>query len=126
MVPSVGHEVWGVLYLLTIADSNRLDSWQDVRLDGTGSYFHYPAEVVGEDGNRYSVLLYKKDTQADPFPPSRPYLERIVAAARARRLPRPYIDTLARIPVKEPRYEVPKRGNFDRSLLADLACSDCG
>jgi len=126
VVPAVDHEVWGVLYRLTISDSNRLDSWQDVRLDGTGSYFHYPTEVIGDEGTRYSVLMYKKDTQADPLAPSRPYLERIVSGARLRNLPGAYVETLARIPTKEPGYEVPKRGTFDRSLLADMACSDCG
>jgi len=124
--PAPGREVWGILYRLTIADSNRLDSWQDVRLDGTGSYFHYPAEVIDDDGVRHVVLLYKKNALGEPLPPSRPYLDRIVAGALGRKLPDAYVQSLVQFPRKEPAYDVPKRGTFDRSLLVDMACNDCG
>jgi gamma-glutamylcyclotransferase len=126
VVPSPGHDVWGVVYRLTVGDSNRLDSWQDVRLDGTGAYFHFPTEVIDDDGVVHPVLLYKKDTQNDLALPSAPYLRHLVAGAVARRLPGAYIRTLSSHPTKEPRYEVPKRGTFDRSLVVDLACSGCG
>lgn len=124
--PAPGREVWGILYRLTIADSNRLDTWQDVRLDGTGSYFHYPAEVVGDDGVGHLALLYKKDTLGEPLPPSRPYLDRIVTGALNRGLPESYVQSLRSFAFQEPGYEVPKRGTFDRSLLVDMACGDCG
>jgi len=121
-----GADVWGVVYRLTIGDSNRLDSWQDVRLDGTGSYFHYPAVVYDAEGTGHLVLLYKKETLGEPLPPARPYLDRILEGAKVRGLPEPYIASLGTITAKEPGYEVPKRGTFDRSLLVDMACSDCG
>jgi hypothetical protein len=124
--PTPDRDVWGVLYRLTIVDSDRLDTWQDVRLDGTGSYFHYPTEVVDEDGSSHLVLVYKKESLGEPLAPSRPYLDRIVAGAEERRLPAEYIQGLRAFSAREPAYEVPKKSTFDRSLLIDIGCSGCG
>lgn len=46
VIPALGHEVWGVIYDLSSSERERLDDWQDVRLDGSGAYFHCPAKVT--------------------------------------------------------------------------------
>ena len=71
VVSAPGHEVWGVIYKLTFSDANSLDSWQDVRLDGTGAYFLFPTSVIDTEGRAQSVLLYKKDVLEAPQKPSR-------------------------------------------------------
>lgn len=119
-------EVWGVVYRLTVGDSNRLDTWQDVRLDGTGSYFHFPAEVFAEDGTSYRVLLYKKNMLGEATLPSLPYLDTIRQGAECRNLPEKYQASLLARAAKTPSYAVPRRGTFDRSLLVDVMCPDCG
>jgi hypothetical protein len=125
VVPAEGKDVWGIVYRLTVADMERLDFHQDARIDGTGPYFNYPTEVLNGPRKLYSVLIFKKDILGEHLIPSRPYLERIIAGAEARGLPKDYIETLKAFPSREPNYEVPKREIFDRSIIR-MACTDCG
>lgn len=124
-IPQPGEDLWGVVYQLSFSDAEYLDSWQDVRLDGTGPYFHYPTVVTDEQGNRYPVLLYKKDLLSDPQMPSEEYLNFIVAGAKAHGLPRDYLARLQTIATRKASYAVPKQSRFDRSILFDR-CSGCG
>ncbi|EKO38942.1 MAG: hypothetical protein B193_2355 [Solidesulfovibrio magneticus str. Maddingley MBC34] len=125
--PAPGHEVWGVVYALGLADADSLDTWQGVRLNGTGSYFHYPAEVTDDQGTVNEVLVYKKDLLGDPTLPSRSYLDVIVAAARQRGLPPQAIADLLARPARPADYPVPRYGVARREgVLPGETCADCG
>lgn len=126
VVPEPGQEVWGVLYKLSFADREQLDSWQDVRLDGTGPYFHYPAKVIDERGETRTILLYKKESEGLPRRPSQEYLEFIVQGAQERGLPAEYVERLRRIKAKPASYPVPRYGKGARLLPLASGCTDCG
>ena len=67
VLPAPGREVWGVVYALSFSDADSLDTWQGVRLNGTGTYFHYPAEVT--DGQlRWAIV---RGLFGDPQPARR-------------------------------------------------------
>jgi hypothetical protein len=125
VVPSSGHDVWGVVYQLSSLDSDRLDVWQDARIDGTGAYFHYPAHVLDREGRRHTVLFYKKDMLGESHRPSREYLDFIIRSAEQRELPLEYIAELRRIAATPASFPVPKHRNFGRELLVDVCCSQC-
>jgi hypothetical protein len=118
-----GQDVWGVVYKLSFADAERLDSWQGVRLDGGGPYFHFPTEVTDARGVTYPVLLYKKDILNAGQRPSAEYLGHIVQGALARGLPPSYVEHLRKTQTITAGYPVPKEPNFDPSRLAqDCEC----
>ena len=125
-VPAPGKDLWGVVYKLSLFDGDALDAWQDVRLDGNGAYFHYPAQVVDCRGTQYNVLLYKKDLLGVPKPPSREYLDFMVEGATFHGLPVDYIESLRMIATKDASYRVPRRDRFAPSSLAGADCSACG
>ncbi|HSQ40850.1 MAG TPA: gamma-glutamylcyclotransferase family protein [Fibrobacteraceae bacterium] len=125
VVPAVGQEVWGAVYSLRRSDADRLDTLQDVRLDGTGNYFQYPVQVTDTEGNVLHVLLYKKDILGTPTLPSREYLDLIVLGAQKRGLPEDYITQLKKHPSVAASYAVPRLAKFDRSMLLETAC-ECG
>jgi gamma-glutamylcyclotransferase len=52
-------DLWGVVYKLSFFDIERLDTWQNVKFDGTGPYFSSPETVFDQNGKAYPVLLYK-------------------------------------------------------------------
>ena len=125
--PAPGREVWGVVYALGVTDADSLDTWQGVRLNGTGSYFHYPAEVTDDQGTAYEVLVHKKDILGEPTRPSRPYLDLVVAAARQRGLPPQAIESLQALPARTADYPVPRYGLGRREgVLPGETCADCG
>ena len=125
--PAPGHEVWGVVYALGFTDADSLDTWQGVRLNGTGSYFHYPAEATDDQGTAHEVLVYKKDLLGEPTRPSRPYLDVIVAAARQRGLPPQALESLLALPARPADYPVPRHGLARREgVLPGETCADCG
>lgn len=121
-----GHDVWGVVYELSHPDSERLDAWQDVRMDGTGSYFHYPARVGGVDGRTYTVLFYKKDILGEPKKPSKPYLDFIISGAEQKQLPAGYIRELRTVESKPASYPVPKRRAYNPEDLPGDCWTCCG
>lgn len=124
-VPAPGKQLWGVVYELSYGDAQRLDVWADARLDGAGSYFHFPATVRGLDGATYSLLLYKKEIMGAPAMPSREMLAFIVEAARLRGLPEEYIQALSRRPSRPADYQVPMRGGLLKELRVVASCRDC-
>lgn len=126
VVPAPGQELWGVIYELTFTDAQRLDVWHDARLDGAGSFFHYPARVLDTAGQPRTVLLYKKDILGAQSPPSRQYLEVIIQGAKERGLPADYIEGLRAVPAKEASYPVPDRSEFQREIRVVTNCSECG
>lgn len=125
VVPAPGREVWGVVYQLSFGDGDMLDAWQDVRLDGTGPYFHYPLVIEDRHGNRYDVMFYKKDILGLPQLPSEEYLNWILAGARQHKLPPDYIASLASTTVCKAGYPVPNRNKFDKASLLRALCSGC-
>ena len=120
-----GEDIWGVIYKLSFSDADRLDAWQDIRLDGNGSHFLYPTDVVDMEGKKYPVLLIKKDILGSPEKPTEEYLNYIVSGALFHALPSGYIEKLKKIETKKASFPVPKKSKFDRSILADLSCN-CG
>jgi gamma-glutamylcyclotransferase len=126
VVRDSGGEVWGVIYELTLWDADRLDTWQDVRLDGTGAYFLFPAEVIDTEGKKRAVLLYKKDVLGAEGKPSREYMDFIIRGALEHGLPADYIDSLRRTETKKAEYEVPRPEKSNRGSLLMNSCSACG
>lgn len=126
VVPCPGQCVWGVVYNISKGDWDRLDSWQDVRLDGTGAYFHYPETVYGPHNEAYSVILYKKSCLGEETSPSEEFRSFIAMGAAFHHIPASALAQLQNVPVKQATYPVPKRGTFDRSLLVEMNCSGCG
>lgn len=123
--PAPGMDVWGVLFSLSNMNWERLDLWQDARMDGGGLYFHIPMIVEDMEGHEHYVRLYKKDVQKEPTKPSREYLDFIVQGAIENGLPRFYIDALKAITSKPALYPVPMRGSYDLGQTAGVSCSDC-
>jgi gamma-glutamylcyclotransferase len=124
-VVSPGQEIWGVIYTLTFSDADRLDTWQDVRLDGTGAYFLFPTRVTVTEGKTHPVLIYKKDILGEPQNPSREYLDFILQGALEHGLPSSYVDELRGIESKKAAYDVPSFGKFSSGLLGGTSCSGC-
>ena len=125
VITAPGHEVWGVVYELSLSDRDKLDDCQDVRIDGTGNFFQYPSEVVDADGKTYKVLFYKKDVLGEPQKPSQEYLDFIVEGAIERGLPASYIEELRGIVTKKASYQVPYVKKSLREALAGTPC-ECG
>lgn len=126
VIAAPGQEVWGVVYVLNFSDGERLDASQDVRMDGSGHYFHYPAEVTDTEGKTHAILFYKKDILGVPQQPSREYLDFIVQGALEHGLPSSYIEELRRIESKKAEFDVPWDRNSGRELLFGSNCSQCG
>jgi gamma-glutamylcyclotransferase len=126
VIPSKGENVWGVIYELSQTDKDRLDSLQDIRMDGTGAYFHYPARLIDQAGVGRAVLFYRRNFCDVPQKPSREYLEFIIQGAVENGLPAEYIEKLRRIESKEAAYPVPRRKKLGSELpLLNSDCSDC-
>lgn len=125
IVRDADQEVWGVVYELGTTDLERLDVWQDVRMDGTGPYFHYPVRVKGDNGQVYTALLYEKSVLGEPQSPSQPYLEYIVAGGTHHQLPLEYIEQLRSIATKAASYPVPKQRAYNPESLLAWDCSSC-
>lgn len=125
VVRAPGHDLWGVLYELGPTDADSLDAWQDIRLNGTGSYFHCPVSVAAPGGGRCDAVLYKKDILGAPKPPSREFLAYIIEGARERGLPETYLAELAALPAAPASYAVPRRRDEDREAVRSTSCPDC-
>lgn len=123
VVPAPGQEVWGVVFELSSSDWERLDNAQDVRLDGTGAYFHFPVKVTDQLGKVHNVLLYTKDKRGIPQKPSQEYLNFIIQGAVDHELPSAYVETLRRMESKKAEFVVPRER---KSLTSGGDCSHCG
>jgi hypothetical protein len=123
--PMPGCEVWGALFSLSKMDWERLDLWQDARMDGGGMYFHFPVTVTDLQGNAHRVRLYKKDVQGDSQLPSREYLEFILSGARQNGLPEYYTQELDKRASVKASYSVPTRADTDLGASAGSSCRTC-
>jgi len=120
IVKSCGDNLWGVLYKLDFGDALQLDSFLDVRLDGTGPYFHSPVKVEDVHGNIYYAITYKKNMLGAFMPPSKGYMDYITEGGRANGLPDDYVERLRGIEVKKAKYHVPMG-----SVAQRTGCSGC-
>jgi len=119
-----GQDVFGVVYQLSGSDEDQMDAQQGIRLNGTGSYFHYPVEVIGQDGRPYRTLLYKKTQLGSPVRPSQLYLQSLIAGAREQGLPADYLAFLATIPYEQTGLSSP-RGETHRMITISHASCQC-
>jgi hypothetical protein len=126
VIPKPGEDVWGVVFKLTLSDSERLDSWQDVRLDGTGAYFHYPTVVMDTEGNEYPVLLYKRFLSGKACSPSEEYMDTVISGALFHGLPSAYIEQLGRITTQKASFPAPVIFEHERSTTFGNNSCDCG
>ena len=124
-MPDLTGELWGVLYFLSFRDRERLDVWQDARLDGSGTYFHYPVTVIAGD-QKVSAVMYRKDLPGDPRLPSTEYRDFIAQGAEFRQLPSDYCAALRRIAAVPAAYPVPRQKDFGRILDLTDGCGACG
>ncbi|MDR2031953.1 MAG: gamma-glutamylcyclotransferase [Azoarcus sp.] len=99
--------VWGLVLALKKFDADRMDSMQNVHGDGSGTYFHYPMDVQGIDGQTYPVLLYMKTALGTPRMPSAEYRDRIADGAQAHSLPEYYVARLRAFEAPPASYPVP-------------------
>jgi hypothetical protein len=113
---------WGVVYQISSLDLDRLDLHQGVKLDGSGGYFHFPAEVIAADGQRYDVVFYKRAMNGAPRLPSTDYVAHIIAGAEAHGLPPDYRHHLQRIETRAASYGVPLRAIGAGFPAASCAC----
>ena len=86
-------ETWGVLYELEPRDRAELD-----RKEGRGwayELLEVEVEVANDRGSHTALTYTVKDKEPAEVEPSPEYLERLLAAARARGLPERYLARLA-------------------------------
>ena len=126
VTPKAGEDVWGIVYKLTLADSERLDSWQDVRLDGTGAYFHYPTVVLDAEGNEYPVLIYKRFLSGAPSSPSEELMAAVISGASFHGLPAAYLEKLTGIPTVKATFPAPRIFDHERAVAFGINSCDCG
>lgn len=121
--PDPDRQIHGVLYRLSVSDFDRLDIWQGVRIDGGGSYFHSPVDVIDEQGRLIDALIYRKAVDGAPALPSHDFLRHLVAGAAARDLPPDYIAALAAIPSRPADFPVPREDRTAAALLSGMSCA---
>ncbi|RAP39517.1 gamma-glutamylcyclotransferase [Rhodovulum viride] len=111
----------GVLYRMSLRDADALEAARGVRLNGTGVYFHHPAEVLAEDGRPVAAVMLMKTERRAPRPPSAEYLCRIAEGAELRGLPAAHVAALRGVASVPASYPVPCLA----ALPFSLACQDC-
>ena len=125
VIPDNQSEVWGVLYQLTAADWEQLDNHEDVRDNGTGTYFHYPVEVYNEQQELATATIYKKALVGPAELPSTEYLTMIVQGAIEQGLPAEYLASLQKLKSKGAIYAVPHRRRSSTTAIVTEDCSGC-
>ncbi|MQY52354.1 gamma-glutamylcyclotransferase [Rhodocyclus tenuis] len=117
-----GGTLWGVVYALSADDEARLDFAHRVRIDGTGAYFHSPAEAIDANGQTYEALMYMRNVLGQVQLPSRGYIEHLLRGARAHALPAACLAELAQTEAKQEDYPVPKESPFKSLFQIDQGC----
>ena len=105
---SHGHDLWGYLYDITQQDRDALDRYEGWNGPGDPGNAYEPETITIElvrpdDGSpprRVRALTYLARA-TEPKLPSRRYLDVILHAARARRLPDEYLTELAALPAAD-------------------------
>jgi gamma-glutamylcyclotransferase (GGCT)/AIG2-like uncharacterized protein YtfP len=89
VIPSSGHEVWGVLWDLTEWHVKALDRYEGV---GIGAYTREHLDVEAENGPVNALIYIATDTRYKE--PSARYVDTLVRGAREFSLPKKYIEQL--------------------------------
>jgi len=124
VVPDTHSEVWGVVYQLESYAWDQLDNCEDVRLDGTGEYFHYPVELLDKQNKVIEASMYKKARLGEAKQPSTEYLNIIIEGAKKQGLPESYIGVLQNIASKPASYPVPRLRKPSKQE-ASVGCDGC-
>jgi cation transport regulator ChaC len=91
VAPLAGESVWGVAYLLSHADAQRLDRTEGVHL---GGYARLGVELRAGAGESLAAFTYHSGRGVAGRKPSRRYLGLILAGARHHGLPADYVARL--------------------------------
>ncbi|QJW48628.1 gamma-glutamylcyclotransferase [bacterium BFN5] len=124
IIPEPGAEVWGVLYELNAYEWEELDSFEDVRMDGTGAYFGYPVEVLFAGATLTPANVYLKARWGLTGLPSAEYMGTLIQGAIEQGLPEHYIHFLKGLDTKPAAYAVPKRPSGSKLVMSG-DCSGC-
>jgi hypothetical protein len=89
--PAAGARVFGVLYLLTPEDCERLDRTEGVHL---GVYRRIPIMAIADGEEEITAFTYRSSRTDDGRKPSARYLRLIVEGARQHGLPLDYVRSL--------------------------------
>lgn len=123
--PDPAAETWGVLYELNQSEWEELDCFEDVRMDGTGAYFHYPVEVIDAGRQPKAANVYLKARWGTGGLPSAEYMNVVIAGAREQGLPEDYIQHLQSLETRPAAYAVPKRPSGSSFLVSSGDCNGC-
>jgi cation transport regulator ChaC len=96
LTPEGGARTYGVLYLLTLSDSERLDRTEGVE---RGVYRRIPVEVLTDEEEWIQAFTYQSSLNQPHRKPSARYLGLLVAGAHQHRLPAEYVQFLERFAV---------------------------
>ena len=91
VVPAAGSRVWGVLYLVTTEEFDRLDRTEAVHL---GVYRRTPVEVVVAGEERVAAFTYCSMRTVEGRKPSPRYMRLLLEGAREHGLPAEYLRLL--------------------------------
>jgi cation transport regulator ChaC len=86
-----GASTWGVAYLITAQEFDRLDRTEGV---GFGAYRRVPVSVVVDSGQQIAAFTYKSDKIVEGRKPSARYLGLLIEGASRQGLPSDYVDFL--------------------------------
>ena len=89
--PASGSRVWGVLYLVTPEEFDRLDQTEAVH---RGVYRRTPVEVIAEREERLPAVTYCSALTVNGRKPSARYMRLLLEGAREHRLPAEYLRIL--------------------------------
>ena len=102
-----GASVFGIVVAMSVREADFFDKVRGVRLNGTGSHFHFPVKVTTA-GGVLDAVLYKLDDGRQPARPSQPYVAYMAAGARHFDLPADYIADLEALAVQPATTPVPR------------------
>ncbi len=96
VAPLAGDSVWGVAYLLTHPEAERLDRSEGVQ---HGAYLRLAVEVRDTASSLLQAFTYHSSRGVVGRKPSRRYLGLILAGARHHGLPSDYLERLRALPL---------------------------
>ncbi|MBS1168459.1 MAG: hypothetical protein H6R00_4484 [Proteobacteria bacterium] len=102
-----GASVFGIVVTMSVREADFFDKVRGVRLNGTGSHFHFPVKVTAA-GGVLDAVLYKLDDSRQPALPSQPYVAYMAAGARHFGLPPDYVADLVALASRPATAPVPR------------------
>jgi len=99
IVPAPGMEVWGVLYEIGDHELDAVDRKEGYGWAYTRVMLPVRLEADGQERDAVTYVVLSKEPVE--VPPSRQYLDRVIAAARERGLPGSYIEWLKAVGAAE-------------------------